>query len=56
MVGRLVNNELEGIWKEAIMGYSMYYAGISLEGLANIAETLCQDTWGPSRGSNQALL
>jgi hypothetical protein len=28
MVGRLVNDELERIWKEAIVVYSRYYSGI----------------------------
>jgi hypothetical protein len=33
MKGRVVNNELEGIWKEADMACSRYYINIFWEGL-----------------------
>jgi hypothetical protein len=37
-----MNNELETIWKEAIVTYLMYYPGICLEELKNPTKTLTQ--------------
>jgi hypothetical protein len=33
MVGRLVNDELKGMWKEMAVADLMYYSDILLEGL-----------------------
>jgi hypothetical protein len=38
-----ITYELEKIWKEAIVAYSRYYAGNSLEGLKKAAKNLNQD-------------
>jgi hypothetical protein len=49
--GRMID-ELERIWKKAVMAYSRYYPGILLEGLRNTAENLSPDGWDPARDSN----
>jgi hypothetical protein len=40
MVGLLMNVELERIWKEASIAWSMYYPRIRLEGLRKTMKTL----------------
>jgi hypothetical protein len=40
----IVNNELEKMWKEAVMAYS----GIYLEGLRKTMKNLSHGSWSPS--------
>jgi hypothetical protein len=49
-----MNDELERIWKEAVMPISRYCAGIRLEGLRKTTIDFIQNSQYPSRDSNQA--
>jgi hypothetical protein len=48
MVGWLMSDDLERIWKEAAMAYSKYYPGICLDGLRKTTENLSQVTSVPA--------
>jgi hypothetical protein len=40
-----MNEELETMWKEAVVAYLKYYPGISLEGQRKTTKNLSQDNW-----------
>jgi hypothetical protein len=44
MIGLLMNNELENIWKEGFMAQLSYSMSICLEGLEKIMKNLSQVT------------
>jgi hypothetical protein len=48
-------DELERIWKQAVMVLLRYYHGISLEGLRKTTKALSQDSWWPSSDVNQTF-
>jgi hypothetical protein len=54
MTGRLVNNDLEGMRKEAIATNLRYNSNICSEGLRKTMKILSQDSWCPSKDSNRA--
>jgi hypothetical protein len=47
-----MSNELESIWKEAVVTYSRYYTGLCLDGLRKPTIYLIQDGRCPDRDSN----
>jgi hypothetical protein len=53
MVGRLVNNELKRMPREAVMTYLMHYPGIFLEGPNKTMKTFCQDSRYPCQYSKR---
>jgi hypothetical protein len=55
MVGWLKNDKLESIWKEMVVTYSRYYAGIYLGDLTEITAGLIQNSRWPSKYSNRVL-
>lgn len=56
MVGSLMNNELETIWKEALMAWFKVLLGICLDGLRETTEILSQDGWSLGWDLNAMLL
>jgi hypothetical protein len=54
MLGRLVNNELERLWKEAVMTQSRDSPIICLEELRKAPTELSHDNQFPERDSNMA--
>jgi hypothetical protein len=55
VISGIMNDELEGIWKEAAMILSRYYPSILLERLMVTTRNFHQDSWCPIRDSNRAL-
>jgi hypothetical protein len=45
IIRRLLNNDFEGIWKEAVVIYSKYSPGIFLGRMRNTTINLMQDIW-----------
>jgi hypothetical protein len=43
MIGRLMNDDLENIWKESVVSYMKHYPGFRLEGLKKTIKPLSQD-------------
>jgi hypothetical protein len=43
-----MNDELERMWKEAVVAYLKYYPGIRLEGPRKTTKNFSQDNWCPS--------
>jgi hypothetical protein len=48
-----MNDELENIWKEAVVAESRYYPSICLGGLRKTTKILSQDIWFPARDSKR---
>jgi hypothetical protein len=48
-------NELESIWKEAVVTYSRYYTGLCLDELRKPTINLIQDCRCPDRDSNRHI-
>jgi hypothetical protein len=48
MLKRLVNNEMERMWKKVVMVQQRCYPGTWLEGLRKIMKISSQDSWGSS--------
>jgi hypothetical protein len=46
------SNELERMWKEAVVANLSYYPGICLEALGKTTKNLSQDSWSPGRDLN----
>jgi hypothetical protein len=47
-------NDVERIWKEAVVAYSRYSSGCCLEGLKKTTWNITQNSWCPDRDSNRA--
>jgi hypothetical protein len=50
-----MNDELERIWKEAIVTQSKYFRGICMEGLRKITDNVTENSGSPEKNSNLAL-
>lgn len=48
-----MNNELEGMWTEAIKPISRHNSGIHLVRMSTSTKTFSQDIWCASQNSNQ---
>jgi hypothetical protein len=47
-----VNDELEGIWKEAVETFFLYYSNVNLVGFKKVTECLGLDNRSQGRESN----
>lgn len=54
-VGSLKNDELDKMWKVAVVAYFRYYPGISWIDRGEPEISLSQVNWCPDRDSNQKL-
>jgi hypothetical protein len=48
MITLLVNDEVEWLWKEAIVIYWSYYPDIGLQGVRKITKKMKPNSWYPS--------